>query len=335
MDTKITKKRLSNFLAYEWILMIVVAVVGILLFELIYSVSAVKLTAGQKYKVFYDTNVAGNESSFYNFMTAKQDGSLFSYDVLSIGTEKNMSVEGSDMLSLKYSVDEVDMVITERMVKDTEKAWDTRVNQLIDGNIKFATISTTVSSMRSYLNNFTDTEVKKGDFFEITNLNEEKVKANFLERMKKDNRFRKDEEKAKGIKQEIERIQNLFAQYNFFYKVFEYGKDKGWFYSYKRYEFMKNLATENKAIYQELYDKASSEFWGINLGKFNVENFCYVNLTDENNEQKQSTEELVLLIVDLTEKQRDLQYESVSVINRIIKSGLSAEELENVENYEG
>ena len=43
MNNKISKRRLSNFLAYEWILMIVVALAAIVVWELIFSFSSVRL----------------------------------------------------------------------------------------------------------------------------------------------------------------------------------------------------------------------------------------------------------------------------------------------------
>jgi hypothetical protein len=54
MDNKITKNRLSNFLAYEWIVIIIVCVVLIFVWEIVYTVGAVRLTAGQKFNFYFD-----------------------------------------------------------------------------------------------------------------------------------------------------------------------------------------------------------------------------------------------------------------------------------------
>ena len=54
MDNKLTKKRLSDFLAYEWILTIIIAVAAIVVWELVYTMSAVRLTVGQAFKYYYD-----------------------------------------------------------------------------------------------------------------------------------------------------------------------------------------------------------------------------------------------------------------------------------------
>ena len=44
MDNRITKSRLSNYFSYEWILIILVSLLSLLVWELIYTVSAVRLT---------------------------------------------------------------------------------------------------------------------------------------------------------------------------------------------------------------------------------------------------------------------------------------------------
>ena len=54
MDNKITKTRLSNFLSYEWILLIILTVAAIVVWELVYTMTSVRLTVGQQYKIYYD-----------------------------------------------------------------------------------------------------------------------------------------------------------------------------------------------------------------------------------------------------------------------------------------
>ena len=66
MDSKITKKRLSGFMAYEWIVTLVVAVLIIVLWDLYYTIAKVELTPGQHFKVYLDTGVA-TVSDFFDF----------------------------------------------------------------------------------------------------------------------------------------------------------------------------------------------------------------------------------------------------------------------------
>ena len=60
MDNKITKSRLSSLFSYEWLKIVAFFVVAILLFELLFAVTGVKLTAGQQFKVIYDENIDTN-----------------------------------------------------------------------------------------------------------------------------------------------------------------------------------------------------------------------------------------------------------------------------------
>ena len=57
MDNKITKSRLSDLLSYEWILMLIIAVVSIIAWELFYTMGGVKLTVGQSFKYYYDQSI--------------------------------------------------------------------------------------------------------------------------------------------------------------------------------------------------------------------------------------------------------------------------------------
>ena len=58
MDNKLTKKRLHDLLSYEWILMIIICVVSIVFWEIVYDFSAVKLTAGQNFRYYFDYNIS-------------------------------------------------------------------------------------------------------------------------------------------------------------------------------------------------------------------------------------------------------------------------------------
>ena len=77
MDNKLTKKRLSDFLSYDWIIMLVVIVAAIVLWELVYTIAAVRLTEGQNFKYYYDVNMyAGNDAAFYSLITEDEDDPL-------------------------------------------------------------------------------------------------------------------------------------------------------------------------------------------------------------------------------------------------------------------
>ncbi len=49
MDNKITKKRLGDLCSYDWILFIAAIAAAILVWELLYAFTSVKLTTGQRF----------------------------------------------------------------------------------------------------------------------------------------------------------------------------------------------------------------------------------------------------------------------------------------------
>ena len=78
MDNKLTKKRLSDFLSYEWIIILVAIIAAIFVLELIYTVSATRITTGQKFTFYLDQDIYTYESS---------DKDIF--DLLGVNTGEN------------------------------------------------------------------------------------------------------------------------------------------------------------------------------------------------------------------------------------------------------
>ena len=96
MDNRITKNRLQSFLSYEWIKVIMFTLIFIIVWEFVYTVSAVRLTPGQEFEIYFDQDlrVAVDTSKFISSLKGK-DG--LSYDVLEINTETFMSDEDNIM----------------------------------------------------------------------------------------------------------------------------------------------------------------------------------------------------------------------------------------------
>lgn len=62
MDNKITKRRLSNMLSYDWIFILVVVVVACVAWSLIYTMAGVRLSAGQTFNIQYYYTVSASKS---------------------------------------------------------------------------------------------------------------------------------------------------------------------------------------------------------------------------------------------------------------------------------
>ena len=105
MDNRITKPRLSNFLAYEWLLILLTFALAILGWEVLFTVGKVKLTEGQAFYYYYDMNVSANDDGFRNYL-----GDTFSYDILEVRGEKIPSESiDVDVLTVKYSAKKLEI----------------------------------------------------------------------------------------------------------------------------------------------------------------------------------------------------------------------------------
>ena len=114
MDNKITKRRLHDFLSYEWIAIIAIIVVCILAWELIFTMTRVTLTPGQDFLVFYDETIDSEPSSTTPALYMRKDNSnrmVFSYDVLKVGHEE--LIAGYNVLSDRLLLKEGDVIITD------------------------------------------------------------------------------------------------------------------------------------------------------------------------------------------------------------------------------
>ncbi len=339
MDNRITKKRLSDFLAYEWILIIFLCAIAIIAWELIYTVSAVRLSVGQDYKFFYDKNMVYGEN--YTALVAEleiqddlgyENGKTFSYEIQKVGVENILS--DNDVLSLRLSVGEGDILFTDSKereqerdgVKYNESLAKTRVDNY---EIPIITYEKMLDEAKAYLLGLSfdgATQVAK------ENLDPQKVLAEFEDRLGGDNRFRSSEEKKIGLALETERLQKLCDEVLAFEKLMELPDE--YFFTYTKFEqsletekAQKNPDQETIDAYQELIqnEKDKGRYnarYGFNVGKLkateekkNISNFFSVV-----GEETDVSQYAVIMVFDFLEDQPALQFESIVVINNIVRA---------------
>lgn len=320
MDNKLTKKRLSNFMSYEWIAVLLIILAVVLVWEFIYSVSGVRLTSGQQFKFYIDQNVRSNTAELGEIILGKEE-ETFSFDVLEFDAEA--LTKEYNVLNVRLSVYEGDIIFTDSV---EDKNGASRAKTIVD-SFSVYTYEELLNDGVKYLKGF----LKDGETncFIFENLDKEKIKANFLTRMKGDNRFRSEEQKRDGVELEIERIKKLckeILRFDYFIKV--YAKDNPEiFYCYTQYSYSLSVATKDadKKQWQQLVDREKEQgrenaHYGINVsalrnGKRNVSEYVRVN-------QKDDAENVVLMAFDFYDvkdaKLTDLQFETISAINSII-----------------
>lgn len=329
MDNKLTKNRLSNFLAYEWITMIIVIVVAIVVWEFAYTVAAVRLTVGQQFKYYYDEALDTYGSASLYEMIIDED--TLSYDVLSFDYE-SLTKDAGNILSARLSIYEGDVIFTDCIDytklegADENTTKEIRVKTLVDSynGYDFITLKNdAISYLKSFLPDGTTVD---GDI-EFGMLSKEKIESSFRSRMKKDNRFREEEQILSGIKMEEERLEKLCKDVkDFTYLLSLKDTTPELFYNYTRFEQSLNSAVDDK--YKTQYANAVEN--EKENGRENVPYaLCLSALkggegkTDPSSYFKiggrETAEDVVLMVFNFKDEQPHLQYETIGFINQIVK----------------
>lgn len=316
MNGKITKKRLTDFLSYEWIIMVIVCVASIFALEFIFTVFSVTPTTGQYFKYYYDDGVdSSSDNRLKNLLT---ENNTFSFDVLEVDFETVSAA--NDVLSAKLNVYEGDVIITRTNKKDGEV--QVRAKSIID-RFSVCSLDKLLKEAEEYLK----TLVKDGgNIYDFADMDLEKIDGGFYSRLKDDNRFRSEEQKQQGISAERARISTLCENVKYF-KAFLDSASDDMFFTYTRYEQAKDVSASasekekftdyyNQMIEQNLATEGREELrYGIKLNKLtggkNVSEFFRVNATG-------SAENLTILVFDFVSQQPELQFESISFLCTII-----------------
>lgn len=326
MDNKITKNRLSSFLSYEWILMVVIILVSIFVWEIAFRIGGVKLTKGQQFYLIIDQNVSNSTDKDVIAHTSI-DGA-YSYDVLSL-TAEPISNDGYNLFDTRYSIGLCDAVISDvkglgndaqnqmnevraLYLMDYYDAWSFDEAKKDAEEYLFKLLKDGYQDDKNNVYNY----LKFDEYYDHA-----KISNLFLERMKKDNRFRSQDSKAEGIKQEELRIKKLckdLCELDYLMK-----NHKDIFGSYTRYS---QSLRQRPAAYKSQYDLHKKQnletyqkeqlYYYVNLekltnGKYNVSHF-FVN---SNN----TAEDLVLLMFDFKKEQPHLQFETLSFAMSLVR----------------
>lgn len=215
MDAKITKTRLAHYLSYDLGKMVAVMVAIIVLWLLIFQTTATRITAAQEYGVY---NYAGAYvgEKFRNYATYA-DKDVFSYEVMKTGSY-DISVNGDEIdtvMQARVSTSEIDaMFITDNPAN--KEAWKYKDDKGVEHDatylegilhscyssiLPFDGDNGLLALVEGYLN-----EYFTNGYEDVSSLDEQKLEQDFRARIKKDKRFKKEEQKAEAVLKEIERL---------------------------------------------------------------------------------------------------------------------------------
>lgn len=323
MDNKITRRRLYDFLSYEWILMIVIVLVSIIAWEIIFTMTRVTLTTGQDFLFFYDEGIAtSNAGQTYTlFNRQDKDGrTVFSYDVLKIGHEELL--EEYNVLQDRMSIQEGDVIITHcSEPEQNDETQRVRAKTIIDTYKTYDYVSLKEDA-EAYLASLLKDGLSASthDVADYNNLDQAKIEKLFRDRMKGDNRYRSESQKQEGIALEKERIADLCFEVKRFRILLEQGDE--YFMMYTRYDQVISLGVDDGM--KEQYDKDSYRLKGERPYGLKVEALSgddkqpvskYFRKDDADN-----AKDIVILVFDLKEYQPHLQFEAIAFINAIVEN---------------
>lgn len=326
MNNKISKRRLSNFLAYEWILIIVVAIASIVVWELIFSFSSVRLNSGQVFEYYYDANVSSSNDEAFRSMLKREE--TFSFDVLDVYATDN--TKDMAVLSNRQVTHELKAIFSDLYTSSKEGEYQSySANKIIDVYSMYTYEDEKggiIYSAKEYLSKFLKEQGKDPLVFE--NLSKDKIKENFIERLGKDNRYRAGEISEEN---EYERIEKLCAETRFLEKVIKFdsaqSEENSIFYKYTKYEDAKNTFT----LIQVPENENEKEWrYGLNLSKLTggeMDTAQFFRLIDSKKKG-----DIVLLMFNYGIYHEDMQFETISFVNTIIRQFASPTILQGIQN---
>lgn len=332
MDAKITKKRLSHLLSYDWLKIVGLIVVAIIVWTLIFTMSATRITAAQQFTV---VNYKGNNSfsaTFSKHLQKTLNEDVFSYEVIETTTVDlpGSGEYASTILEARTSVAEGDVIFVAD-IEDTsvnygegeEKVYYTYLENFVRGygyslyNMDPASETSYFGEMKTYLNRY----YTNGDYATGT-LNEAQVRADFLARIEKnkDKRFKKKEQIEQGVKDDIARVEKYAAALQEFYGY---------------YEQKLILPTETTVLNLETGEEVLKGIYSLNLCPATdpaspmsklTEIASYERYYEEDGETKHVTtaENMNVALFDFDEVEEGFQYESLLYINAVIRHAISA-----------
>ena len=329
MDNRVTKRRLSDLLSYEWIMMIVISALVILVWDLAYTTFAVRLSAGQQFKFFYDTTIYGEHSVMLDLF---EKDKTFSYDVITVNSENLLS--DFNVLGSRLSIKDGDVLITDcNEPADDAEDKSTQVKSMIDTHHGYS-YEQMYKDAKEYLSGYMKDDVEDAftvQGYSLDNIDVAKVSTKFRARMKKDNRFRKESEIINGIGDETKRIESLYQDVVKFGHLLSLKQtNPELFFIYTRYEqTMQSEGTqEDKDRRKEMVEIEKKAGRDNNVYALKVAELSKF-ATAENNKSNpskyfklkgtDSAENVVIMVFDLRAYQPHLQYEAISFINAIVE----------------
>lgn len=245
MDAKITKLRLNRMLAYDWLKIVGTAAAAIIVWVLIFTMTATRITSAQTFTV---ANYVGNNTlatGFNKAFNSTYTGGVFTGEVIEFGTV-DLTTAGDyagQVLEARVTVEEGDVMFisqqpnpdTAYTVKTTNEKGEeveetayghTYLETFLSGyrfklhNLDMSNDNSFFKQLERYLNGY-----YTNGYTDVSSLNKQKIEEDFLARIKrtKDKRYKTDASIEQGKKEAVDRIQKYQKALIDFYGYLEEG----------------------------------------------------------------------------------------------------------------
>ncbi len=303
MDNKITKQRFSAFMHYEWIKIVALILCVCFLWRLLFIQLGSKerlLTNGQQFYFYYSPEIISDCPT--NMTNLISDKDALSYDVQYSSVYQFDATYGAEQLNGWLVIGDGDMIITSDVPDDESgETYSTSNFRSMVDQYNVYDLDKLLSDAKSYASQF---KIDQAKGFVASNINYDVVKSKFLERSKKDNRFKTDSQKADGVKLENQRIEHLFVDINDFEKLI----NMDIFVNYKSGAKGDEVAKK--------YGIDLSKLTG-STGKTDITTYASLYTGADTAPTAKYT---VLAVFDFLHDQPELQFETISVINALVKA---------------
>lgn len=332
MDAKITKRRLNIFLSYDWIKILLMIAAAILVWSLVFTTAATRLTSAQNFTIFNYTGTTAN-NGFSRYSEVLEKNGVFSYDVLEItATDLNAGKEySSQILQARLATNEGDAVFAANVGSEsngsyTDENGETQYYTYLESflyNYSYGAATFGeggyLDQLKAYLNDYYYNDYESGV------ANEEKILSDFRARIKKlkDKRFKTAEKLAQGEKDELARVES----YRTALLEFEAYLGKGYV---ALQETTLRYADEQGNVTEK------TEFYSVNLcpdettmGSLANDVFYTVSRIDESGAEKQvpSAKDINLVLLDISKPDhRYSLWEGLDFINYLVRTHCSDKE---------
>lgn len=224
-------------LSYDWLKIIGAAAAGILVWALIFTMTATRIRPSQKFTIFnHNSNVSFQTTDYYSIRKQILGTDIFSYEVIETG-ECDLAATpdyASTLLETRLATDEGSVMFiantedksTEYKDENGETKYKTYLESFTGGSFSSYLANLDVNNeksffktMESYLSKFYT------DWTDENTLNEDSVETEFRARAKKnkDKRYKTEAQKQAGIKNDIVRIQKYRDALENVYEYLEKG----------------------------------------------------------------------------------------------------------------